>query len=190
MIYQPFHLDFLREHATLTRRELTDKFNARFGTDLSLNIIKSTCRQHKILTGRTGRFEKGNVPLPNARAKGPCKTSFKKGQRPDNWKPVGHERIDTKDGYIYIKTAEPNVFRLKHCVVWEQHHGEIPEGCVVAFIDGDKTNLNINNLELITRHELLIRNRLQLSTCPKPVRESLRLLARVKLATYELEKKP
>ena len=189
MIYQPAHIQFLRDNATLPRRELADKFNARFGTALGANAIKATCTRYKIMTGRSGRFEKGNVPSPNARPKGPSKTSFKKGHRPHTWTPVGHERIDNKDGYVHVKTAEPNVFRLKHCVIWEEHNGNIPEGHVVTFVDGNKLNLDINNLELITRHELLIRNGLQLSACPEPVRESVKLLARVKVTAFQMEKK-
>ena len=43
-------------------------------------------------------------------------TRFKKGHVPKNHKPVGYERI-TRDGYIEVKTAEPNVFELKHRLV-------------------------------------------------------------------------
>lgn len=52
-------------------------------------------------------------------------TRFKKGHVPKNHKPVGYERI-TRDGYIEVKTAEPNVFELKHRLVWIEHNGEIP----------------------------------------------------------------
>ncbi len=51
-------------------------------------------------------------------------TRFKKGQKPHNHKPVGHERI-TADGYREIKTAEPNVFKLVHRVVWEKQEDDV-----------------------------------------------------------------
>lgn len=41
------------------------------------------------------------------------KTMFRKGNIPANHKPIGYERINA-DGYIEVKVAEPNKFRLKH----------------------------------------------------------------------------
>ena len=40
-----------------------------------------------------------------------------------------------------------------HHVVWEQHHGPIPPGHKLAFRDGDHTNCDISNLELLTNSE-------------------------------------
>ena len=85
-------------------------------------------------------------------------TRFKKGNRPHNWKPVGSTRLDT-DGYVMIKTKEPNVFELKHRVTWEKHNGPIPEGMLIQFKDGDRTNTDdINNLYIISRKEQMIEN--------------------------------
>lgn len=58
-----------------------------------------------------------------------------------------------------IKVAEPNIWRLKQRVVWEQHHGQIPEGHKIIFLDGNKENLDISNLEMITNDEMLETNR-------------------------------
>lgn len=38
-----------------------------------------------------------------------------------------------------------------HCLEWQKHFGEIPKGCIVHHKDEDKTNWNIDNLELISR---------------------------------------
>ena len=51
-------------------------------------------------------------------------------------------------GYIEIKVEEPNKWRLKHRVVWEMAHGEIPKDNVIIFKDNDKTNTDIDNLIL------------------------------------------
>lgn len=40
-----------------------------------------------------------------------------------------------------------------HREVWRDHHGEIPEGHVVHHIDGDPSNNDIDNLELLTYAE-------------------------------------
>jgi len=80
-------------------------------------------------------------------------TRFKKGDIPRNIKQTGYERIDSKDGYIYIKTEDG--FKLKHRVVWEQHHGTIPPGHNIQFKDGNILNCTIENLYMISRSEQL-----------------------------------
>ena len=37
-----------------------------------------------------------------------------------------------------------------HRWVWEQEHGPIPEGFRVYFLDGDRRNCRIENLELVS----------------------------------------
>ena len=81
-------------------------------------------------------------------------TRFRKGHIPKNHKPVGHERI-TRDGYIEVKTAEPNVFEPKHRLVWVEYNGEIPSGYNIQFKDGNRQNASIENLYMISRSEQL-----------------------------------
>ena len=64
----------------------------------------------------------------------------------------------SKDGYIEVKVAEPNKWRLKQRVVYEEAKGKIPEGCTIIFLDGNKRNLDIDNLRCVTRSELLYLN--------------------------------
>lgn len=40
-----------------------------------------------------------------------------------------------------------------HCLVYEAFVGEIPEGCVIDHIDGNRANNNISNLRFITQSE-------------------------------------
>lgn len=82
------------------------------------------------------------------------KTMFKKGFVPANHKEVGTERF-TKEGYVEVKVAEPDKWKLKHRVVWEQHNGPIPEGHNVQFKDRNKQNLDISNLYIISRSDQL-----------------------------------
>lgn len=105
-------------------------------------------------------FPKGHKPMnagkkqteymtPEAIEKTKC-TRFKKGNIPANHKPLGYERV-SKDGYVEIKAAEPNVFLLKHRMIWMEHHGEIPPGMNIQFKDGNKRNFDIENLYMISR---------------------------------------
>ena len=81
-------------------------------------------------------------------------TRFQKGQMIWNQKPVGYERI-TKDGYIEVKVSEPNVFKLKHRVIWEQKYGQIPAGHNIQFKDGNPLNCTIENFYMISRSDQL-----------------------------------
>ena len=85
-----------------------------------------------------------------------AETQFKKGHLPHNTKPIGYERIN-KGGYVEVKVkmrpSNPfcnDNFVLKHRFLWEAANGPIPKGHKVIFADGDKTNITLDNLRLVT----------------------------------------
>lgn len=84
------------------------------------------------------------------------KTTFKNGQLPHNTKYNGHERIN-KDGYIEIRVKK-GCYKLKHRVVWEKAYGPIAANKQVHFKDGNKQNVTLSNLELISMQENMLRN--------------------------------
>lgn len=90
-------------------------------------------------------------------------TFFKRGSKPSNTIPIGGEKIAS--GYTWVKVADkPNArmqenFRLKHHMLWEEHYGPIGEDELVIFLDGDPTNIRIENLQKITKREHHILNR-------------------------------
>lgn len=88
-------------------------------------------------------------------------TRFKAGQRPHTWHPIGHERV-TKAGYRERKLTDTGITRHDyvglHVLLWREHNGDIPGGCAVVFRNGDKNDIRIDNLECITRAELMRRN--------------------------------
>lgn len=53
-------------------------------------------------------------------------------------------------GYARVKN-EDGQFVQKHAYIWEKHYGPLPPGFAIVFIDGDKTNFNINNLIALQR---------------------------------------
>lgn len=133
--------------------------------------------------GKHTRFPKGHVPANKGQKMSPelyeknKHTFFKKGHTPANHQPVGHRRV-TRDGYIMIKTAEPNVFELLHRLVWEKKHGPIPDGYIISFKDGNTTNVAIDNLECISMKENMLRNTIQ--NYPEELQNTLRLIGKVK----------
>lgn len=118
-------------------------------------------------SGVAYRYKKGQSPPNKGRkqteymsAENIAKTAatrFKKGHSPHNHCEVGTYRT-TKEGYLECKTAEPSTWQLAHRMLWELHNGAIPSGMIVIFIDGDKTNLKIENLQLISMKENIQRN--------------------------------
>lgn len=138
--------------------ELHKIVTAKFGDVLTQEQLKSfLSRRHIIRFENHGRFEKGHVPankgkkMPAAVYEKAKHTMFKKGHTPGNHREVGSERINV-EGYIEIKVAEPNRWKLKHRVIYENCHNiKLKTTDVVIFLDGDKHNFDIENLALIDR---------------------------------------
>lgn len=90
-----------------------------------------------------------------------AETRFKPGRKPHTWHPIGHERV-SKDGYLQRKTADtgytPRDYVAVHHLVWAEHYGPVPAGHAIVFRDGNKNNFNIENLECVSRAELMRRN--------------------------------
>ena len=165
----------------ITLIELTDKFNNKFNLNLSENAIG--CRKHKLgitscIVG--GQFKKGHNTW-NKGTKGLMKankTSFKKGNVPQNYRPVGSERIN-KDGYIEVKVSDPNKWETKNKIVYKKYFGDIPKGYKVIYADGNKFNNEPDNLILVSSSELLIANRNHLIYNNKDLTESGILISKV-----------
>ena len=176
-------------YKTLSRKQLTIKFNNEFNKNVTVGQMTAFLKNHNIKSGRTGYYEAGLVPH-NKGTKGlmkPNKTSFKKGQKAFNYKPVGSERVNV-EGYVEIKIADPSIWRLKQRHVWQLKHGQIPKGYNVRFKDGDKLNCDIDNLLLVSDCENIILNHLDFNNAPIETKETLHLMAKVKAKTIKLKK--
>lgn len=144
--------------------KMTELVNERFGTSYTVNQMHHQYTKHKLRSGLTGRFEKDCVPwnrgknvdfsnLSPQAIENMRKTHFKPGHTPWTVLPIGSEKI--KNGFIYVKTAEPNVWKRKQILIWEQHYGPVPEGACVIFLNGDRTDFSLENLELVSKAEHL-----------------------------------
>jgi hypothetical protein len=169
---------------TLTRKEMAAQFGV---TEAS---IKAVMKTNGIRTGRSGRFKPGQTPWSKGK-KMPVgwggATRFKKGRQPHNTRHDGATTVRSyRSGhrYTWIRTGL-NQWQLLHRVVWEQTHGPVPAGMLVAFRDGNTLNCTPSNLYLETMQEHMARN--SFARFNPELRSAIRLLSsfKRKIKTYE-----
>jgi len=133
--------------------------------------------------GVASRFQKGhrawNKGTPFVAGGRSKETQFSSGRLPHNHVPVGTEVMAT-DGYLKVKIAEPNTWEWTHRRNWEATNGPIAKGSLLVFRDGDHTNCKVENLELITRAELMRRNTIH--RYPEELKTTIRQLGKLKRA--------
>ena len=189
--YTDAERDFIKANCTLVISELHQQFVERFERrDVSAANLNAFRKRNGWSTGRDGRFKPGHDGYKGG-PKGPNKTSFKKGSVPPNRKPLYSERTDS-DGYIYIKvprqdphTGFPTRYVLKHRWVWEQAGRTIPAGYVLVFVDGDRSNCALDNLELWTRAELAGINK-AFANIDQSLKPAARRVVQIKQKTNQL----
>ena len=173
-----------------TAKEMVDFCKNEFNKVFTTNQIKQIRQKNHFISGFTGRFSKGQIP-PNKGRKGFCfpgceKTWFKKGSKPANTMPIGTE-ITTKDGYIKIKTADPNKWEYKHRLTWEQHNGKLPKNKICVFLDGNKKNCSIENLCIIDRKTQIRMNQKKLFTESKELTYAALQMVKLQAVIYSKE---
>jgi hypothetical protein len=193
-----------------TEREISAEHNRVFGVPLTGAQIGNAKTRLGVKSGTTGgRFEKGQVPANKgktwdeqgisaevqARMRA---TQYKKGNLPMNaHQPIGTERVG-RDGYVWVKVAmrktDPKSAHdnwvCKHRMVWEQANGRpVPDGCIVVFLDGDRTNFDPANLAIETKgeHAVIARNHIPFHDAAS--HEVARAVARMKSAKFAATKR-
>lgn len=162
----------------------------KLGLRKSPEFIEMDRQEHRkqALSNRNlikSRFPKGHVPAnkglrrPGWFAGRMRETQFKKGHFPANHDPgfyvLGALRINS-DGYIDIRTSfKPGAtgWTPLHRYIWVQAHGLVPAGHIVTFIDGDRMNVVLENLQLISMATNARRN--YIDRYPKEVRQLVTL---------------
>lgn len=148
--YTKEQIGYIREVAPgRLRNEIRDLVNERYNLSVTTKSIAGIMYRNDIknsMQGYNTRFRKGHDTWNKGKPFNPpgsSRTQFKKGHT-DTRAPIGTESL--KEGRVFIKIEQPNVWVEKHRWLWEQHHGEIPEGVAIAFKDGKKENVTIENL--------------------------------------------
>ena len=160
--YTDDQVDFLTKHVKgKSCKELAGMVKEEFGINLTERQIQTFKKNRGLKSGLDGRFKNGhkvwNKGMKGLQIGGK-ETQFKKGQTPINYREVGSERINV-DGYTEIKVADPNRWRAKHVVVWESEKGSVPNGHVILFGDRNRLNVDIDNLILVSRKQLVTLNK-------------------------------
>lgn len=176
--------------ATLLRRSLQATFNRaqKLGLQKSPAYLASpaACRTN----GRQGmgsRFARGHVPAnkglrrpgwaPGRMRETQFKTGVRQGVAVTLYKPIGTERL-SKDGYLERKVNDDLPlqarWRAVHLVLWEAANGQLPAGHALVFLNGDKTDIRLDNLACITRAALMRRN--SIHNLPAPLKQTVQLL--------------
>lgn len=176
-IYSDEHIEYIKANVKGKHfPELTEMLNKHFGTCFEESAIKSLVYRLGLGNGIDTRLNKGNEPTQFKKGHIPANkgkkgtggwepTQFKKGNVPPNRLPIGAERIDSKDGYTYVKIQDGHLnknWKQKHVLIWEERNGPVPKGHAIIFGDGNKHNFNPDNLILVSRAQLVRLNQFKL----------------------------
>lgn len=188
--YTKEQLGYLEANKEMPRQELTDAFNQKFGTSYSVQVLRTLCKRKGWYTGRNGKFGKDSQPW-NKGTIGVMKAnsgSWSKDKYPEwNRKPIGYERFHI-DGYVMVKVAEPNKFKLKHVVIWEEANGPMPDKHVIRFRDGNKTNFELCNLVCVPLGvNALLNKKFKHSKADAEIKPLLVTMAQIEHKIYEKE---
>mgnify|MGYP003461112843 FL=1 len=104
-------------------------------------------------------------------------TQFKKGVNSHNTKHNGIERV-SREGYTELRLSCNN-WVLKHRHIYETHHKiELETNQYVSFVDGNKQNFEIDNLQIVTRADMMLKNTIR--QYPPELQEVIKVLNKVK----------
>ena len=144
---------------------MTKLINSEFGENTANESqIKYFYKNHKLSSGLSGQFKKGHISWNKNKPRSEWnldleamqrinKNLYEKGHIPYTSLPLGTERW--KQGFIYVKVEEPNLWKRKHVILWEKENGPVPPHHCVIFLDGDRTNFSLDNIACVSRREAL-----------------------------------
>lgn len=161
-------IEFIRLNVKeFTDKKIAEMINAKWGLGINESSVTNAKSRYGIRTGfGRGYFIKGRVPL-NPIKKGEHlnrETEYKKGGFSHNRLPIGTERVN-RDGYHEVKVQDGHQgknWKLKHRLIWEKANGPIPNKHRIVFLDGNKDNLTMENLALMTYEQTAIMSKKKL----------------------------
>lgn len=170
------------------------KIAHRLGLYKSPEFRSSSAKELLTKIGSQHLFQPGHVPYNKGKHRPTvgrmAETQFKKGQQAPNLLPLGSTRY-SKGGYLLRKVHDTGNnsydWACEHILLWESRNGPVPLGHIICFKDGDKTKIIIDNLELISRADLIQRN--SIHNLPKELVSIINLNGMLKRLMRELNEK-
>lgn len=160
----------LNNYKGISSEELANLFNEKFNRNIKSKQMQMYKKDHKLRSGFDAKFKKAQTPL--------------------NKMPIGSETIYYDKGIkkTYIKIGEPNIWERKQVYLYKKYKGNVPDDGIVIFLDGNKNNFNIDNLELVTRHEnnIIAGNKLWCNN--KDLNKTQVILAKLKSKIINMER--
>lgn len=172
--YLPEWEEFLKANAPLmSRKDLTEAFNAKFGTNKTVSGISQACKARGYNASSNGRFKKGNRPWFEGMSSEERKSHYTEEslRRATEASVKVTKKLKIGDEFIWdgvphivvsVETGVPLKNRLypKRRYVWEQLHGEIPATHCIVCLDNNLMNCNPSNLYCVPKgfKALLSRN--------------------------------
>jgi hypothetical protein len=131
---------------------------------LDLVIPRKIIEQRK----KDSRIKKGHVPMNKGKKMAEyCrpevirkikKTQFKKGIIPKNTLYNGcivirkRQNRPGSKAYKWIRIRK-GYWEQLHVHIWKKKHGQVPDGKIIVFLDGNTMNVTLKNLKCITRQQ-------------------------------------
>ena len=172
--------------------EMAKLLNEKFGTEYTAMQIKAFYGSRKLDSGITGRFPPGNVPFTKGKkgfySKGSEKGWFEKGHTPLNKLPIGSV-VKKTDGYLWRKIGEGSRdWKQEHILRWEEKNGPVPKGFCLTFLDGNRENIEISNLAIVSRAEHVTLTKLNLRSEEPEITETGILITKLYLEKQKRKK--
>jgi hypothetical protein len=124
-----------------TYKELTAELNNRFGNERKITSVREKCTKGLGIKGM-----KNPTVYGEGKAKEQCPIgTIRKSSNGNTYIKVKDSAYTYQSGY-----REPYWLPIQK-KVWMDHYGEVPEGKMVIFLDGNRDNIDISNLYCIDR---------------------------------------
>lgn len=165
-IYPEAHTDDI---AALMERTTSQVYNAAFkyGLKKSAEYLESDASGRATHARQSpgmiaARIKPGAPPWNKGLrgVNGTSATTFKPGSKPQTWVPIGSESVN-KEGQKIRKVSDTGNrladWQREESILWVSAHGPVPAGRMVV-IKNKALPLTLDNLECLTRAELMTRN--------------------------------
>lgn len=161
--YSKAELEFAKSHRTLPIKMLSQKMEEEFGKPFPVHALRIMKIRNGWKTGRNGRYAKG-----------------------DNAVPLYSERFESRSQQWLIKIGVRRWEKKSH-YLWRKAHGSIPRTHCIWYKDGNSQNCTLENLEAISRTEMIWRHKLEYNKLDEQLKPTFE--AFLKLRTGIIERK-